>query len=195
MEEELALQAEATAKTNAKNSTAKANNVLLVDAVEVGSSDDMPIITGSASEEIITIAFEDISTSLYCNTSKVFIYPDTTKSGKKSKLAGQQYWIVTYNGKAFTTQDNRFIQALELNDLYEVRLKRNGDYLEFVGFTPASTKRTSVALMKEINDLEREEAENKAMSTKRVSWINQLDLKSVAPDESLVQRLLGNTVE
>jgi len=178
------------------DTTAKTNEIITAEAVEIPSSfDDVPTITGSESEEIITVPFKDISTSLYCNTSKVFIYPDTTKNGKESKLKGQQYWIVNYNGKAFTTQDNRFIQALELNDLYEVRLKRNGDYLEFVGFTPASTKRNSVALLKEINDLEREEAENKAMSLKRVSWINQVDLKSIAPDESLVQRLLGNAVE
>jgi hypothetical protein len=181
---------------NSADKTAQTNEIITADAVEITSSfDDVPTITGSASEEIITIPFAEISTSLYCNTSKVFIYPKKTKEGRDSKLADQQYWIVNYNGKAFTTQDNRFIQALEMNDLYEVRLKRNGEYLEFVGFTPASTKRNSVALLKEINDLEREEAENKAMSTKRVSWINNLDLKSVAPDESLVQRLLGNTVE
>lgn len=183
-------------KANSADKTAQTNEeIITANAVEVPFSDEVPTIEGSTSEEIITVPFKDISTSLYCNTSKVFIYPDTTKDGRESKLKGQQYWVVNYNGKAFTTQDNRFIQALEMNDLYEVRLKRNGQYLEFVGFTPASTKRNAVALLKEIKDLEREEAENQAMSLKRVSWINQLDLNKVAPDESLVQRLLGNTVE
>ena len=178
---------------NTADTTAKTNDVVTANAVEI--TDEMPVIEGSASGDMIIINQDEISTSLYCNTGKVFIYPDKTRDCKESKLAGQQYWIVTYNGKAFTTQDNRFIQAIELDDLYQVRLKRNGDYLEFAGFTPASAKRNSIALKKEIDDLANESRVNTAMTNKKISWINQLDLKSVAPDESLVQRLLGNAVE
>jgi hypothetical protein len=184
------------------DTTAKTNEIITAEAVEVPSSfDDVPTIEGSSSSEMIVVPTKDISTAFYCS-GKTFVYPKKTKDGRDSKLADEQYWVATYNGKAFTTQDASFIEALRIGDMHEVRLKRNGEYLEFVGFTTASTFRNAIALQREtaelqkqINDLNRDEAENRAMSTKRISWINNLDLKTVAPDESLMQKLLGNTVE
>jgi hypothetical protein len=134
---------------------------------------------------------EDIASSFYCDGSEL-LYPEYKKDGvTKSKLAGKSYWIITFNGKAFTTRDRRFVEALAINDLYSVKMKKDGDYLSLVNFTPASAKLNHQNLMNQIGNSEDERRERQAISLKRISYINSINLKDVVPDEDLVKSLMA----
>lgn len=153
-------------------------------------NDDVISTPSSTDNDYFVVPFSKIAESFYVNP-RTFIHKDLKKNKEINQLAGQQYWIVTYNGKALTTMDHNFVKASELNDLYEVRLKRNGDYLEIVNFTTISGKLNAETLHSQIQNLQDERRERQAISTKRLAYINSVDLASVNVDQSLVNSLIA----
>jgi hypothetical protein len=180
--EELALQAEATAKTNAKK---LANAIIDVEVEEVPQ---VETLDGA----VFTVEAKDINGSIYV-APRDFFHNEKTKADKVNPLAGQQYWVINYNGIAFTTMDKKFIDAKASSDLFEVKLKRTGQYLELVNFETISGKRNTDALLKEVKAIELDMREMTAWSNKRIAMIGALDSTSTpAINEDLRAQLMAN---
>lgn len=181
--EELALQAEATVKTNAKKT---ADSVIDVVAQEIPQ---VETLDGS----VFTVQAKDINSSIYV-APREFFHKELRKDDKPNPLAGQQYWVINYNGIAFTTMDKGFVDAKSKSDLFEVKLKRTGQYLELVNFETISGKRNTDALLKEVKAIELDMREMQAWSNKRIAMIGALDATSTpAINEDLRARLMANS--
>lgn len=171
--------------------TTKEIAVETIDIVETAQVIESDTTTEVLDSDQFIVRNEDIASSFYCDGSEL-LYPEFKKDGvTKNKLAGKSYWIVTFNGKAFTTRDRRFIEALAINDLYAVKMKKDGDYLSLVNYTLASAKLNHQTLMNQIANAEDERRERQAISLKRISYINSINLKDVVPDEDLVKSLMS----
>lgn len=144
----------------------------------------------STEGDVFTVQFDDIARSIYVNP-RVFTHADKKKDNTDNKLKGLNYWILTYNGKALTTMDEKFVKASELNDLYEIVLKRNGDYLELVNYTTLSGKLNAQTLHAQIKNHEFELKERVAINNKRIAYINSVDLSQMPAKQSLIDSLLG----
>lgn len=170
--------AEQTATTNP--TTQASIEVVTEEIVNVPSTDG----------DLIIVPFDDIARSIYVNP-RVFVHADKKKDNTDNKLKGLNYWILTYNGKALTTMDEDFVKASKMKDLYEIVLKRNGDYLELVNFTPLSAKLNAQTLHEQILANERASKEQQAISNKRIAYIHSVDLSQVPAKQSLIDSLLG----
>jgi hypothetical protein len=174
--------AEATATTNANTTANVVIDVVAQEVPQVETNDG----------DVFTVQAKDINSSIYV-APRDFFHKETRKDGKDNPLAGQQYWVINYNGVAFTTMDKAFIDAKSKSDLYEVKLKRTGQYLELVNFETISGKRNTDALLKEVKAIELDMREMTAWSNKRIAMIGALDATSApAVNEDLRAQLMAN---
>jgi hypothetical protein len=105
-------------------------------------------------------------------------------------FAGETYWLVNYLDRVFTTNDEKFIKARELGDLYEVTLKERtvgtSVYLDLVDYTTNSEMEAF-----EQNEARREALNDaRAMSKKRLDLVNSLSLSHAPTNDLLMNRLL-----
>jgi len=174
--------AEATAPTNANTTADAVIDVIVEEVPQVETLDGA----------VFTVEAKDINGSIYV-APRDFFHNELRKDKKPNPLAGQQYWIINYNGIAFTTMDKKFIDAKAGSDLYEVKLKRTGQYLELVNFETISGKRNTDALLKEVKAIELDMREMTALSNKRIAMIGALDITSApAINEDLRAQLMAN---
>jgi hypothetical protein len=184
-QEELALQAEATARTNAKKT---ANAVITVDAEEipdavvaVTSNNALPAGGVFRGTQIAKLKVQT-RTRKYDKFKPDGITPHT--------FAGETYWLVNYLDRVFTTNDEKFIKAREIGDLYEVTLKErsvgNAVYLDLVDYTTNSEMDAF-----EQNEARREAlSDARAMSKKRLDLINSLSTAHAPTNDLLMSKLL-----
>ena len=183
--------AEATATPTA---TVIVNPVLDVQVDEIPQVEEV-----YADGDVFTVPEDKIAMSISV-APRDFYHQEKRKDGKDNPLAGQQYWIVTYNGVAFTTMDKTFIGAKAIDDLYSVQLKRTGQYLQLVNFQTMSGKLNADRLLKEIKAINKESKaieleikEMNAWSNKKIAMIGALDNSSMGTasiNEDLKSRLL-----
>jgi hypothetical protein len=105
-------------------------------------------------------------------------------------FAGETYWLVNYLDRVFTTNDEKFIKAREIGDLYEVTLKERtvgtSVYLDLVDYTTNSEMEAF-----EQNEARREALDDaRAMSKKRLELVNSLSTAHAPTNDLLMSRLL-----
>ena len=184
-QEELALQAEATAKTNAKK-TAEA--VITVDAQEVPDA-----VVAVTSDNALPSGgvFRGKAIAKLKVQTRTRQYPEFKRDGvTPHTFANQTYWLVNYLDRVFTTNDEKFIKAREIGDLYEVTLKERKDglavYLDLVDYTTNSEMEAF-----EQNEARREALNDaRAMSKKRLELVNSLSTAHAPTNDLLMSRLL-----
>jgi hypothetical protein len=184
-QEELALQAEATARTNAKKT---ANAVITVEAEEipdavvaVTSNNALPAGGVFRGTQIAKLKVQT-RTRQYPAFKPDNITPHT--------FANQTYWLVNYLDRVFTTNDEKFIKAREIGDLYEVTLKERSVgtnvYLDLVDYTTNSEMDAF-----EQNEARREALNDaRAMSKKRLELVNSLSTAHAPTNDLLMNKLL-----
>ena len=134
-------------------------------------------------------------------SERTFRHKDTKKDGTPNKLAGEQYWLVSYSAtsgavaRTFAVDSEKFVKAIELGDLHEVVLEEqeNGGvkYLRLKSFTPESQYLNMLNLRKQSAKIKQDMFEASAISKARLSAINSIDLTSVSPaSESLMKALM-----
>lgn len=129
-------------QANTADTTAKTNDVVSVDAVEIinAPTPAQPVVALPAGGVIIgddvdNISFQDIKQ-----------YPAKKKDGvTPHTFAGQDYFLFSYKGKNFTTRNKDFAAAHKAGDLYSVTLGERVDgsatYFELTGYTTVTQRR------------------------------------------------------
>ena len=180
-EDEIVLGADTTATTNVKKSSAKANDVVSVDAVEIinAPTPAQPVVALPAGGVIIgddvdNISFQDIKQ-----------YPAKKKDGvTPHTFAGQEYYLFSYKGKNFTTRNKDFASAHKAGDLYSVTLGERVDgsatYFELTGYTTITQRRAR-------RNFEIEEAR----SDFQIKQLQSFNHEAVTANEDLLSKLLN----
>ncbi len=142
MNEEIVSEAEATAKTNAKKSSANANDeIISVEATEVPQIEaqarpftPLPNNGVLLDDDVFLIGAPDVKQ-----------YPEFKKgTTTKHTYAFQDYYLFPINGKVFTTRDKNFAEAHKMGNLYSVtlgeRVVGTQIYLELMNYITRTQK-------------------------------------------------------
>jgi hypothetical protein len=134
-------------------------------------------------------------------SERTFRHKDTKNDGTKNKLAGEQYWLVSYSAtptsvaRTFAVDSEKFVKAIELGDLHEVVLEEqdNGGvkYLRLKSFLSESQYLNMLALQDKSAEIKERMIERKEMSAFRLKAIGSIDLTETSPaSDSLMRALL-----
>lgn len=166
---------------NTADTTAKTNDVVSVDAIEV------PQIEAQA-QPVTQLPNGGVllGNDLYLiSAPSVRQYPDTKKgSTERHTFAGQDYYLFPINGKVFTTRDKSFATAHKTGDLYSVtigeRVVGSAVYLEMTGYVTKTQKLAQMAFDKQV-----------AVANYTIKRLESYDPKTAVVDADLMGSLLA----
>ncbi len=186
MDETIDQVAEATAKTNAKKSSANANDeIISVEATEVPQIEvQAQPVTQLPNNGVL------LGNNLFLiGAPSVRQYPEYKKgSTEKHTFANQDYYIFPINGKVFTTRDKNFAEAHKMGNLYSVtigeRVVGSAVYLEMTNYVTKTQKLAQAEFDQKI-----------AMSDFAIKRLQDYDPSKSQADANLVNSLLAGALQ
>jgi len=182
MDETIDQVAEATAKTNAKKSSANANDeIISVEATEVPQI-EVQAQPFTALPNNGNLMGNDL---FLIGAPSVRQYPATKKgSTDPHTFANQDYYIFPINGKVFTTRDKSFTEAHKLGNLYSVtlgeRVVGSAVYLEMTNYVTKTQKLAQIDFDKQV-----------AMNNFAIKRLDSFDPSKASVDADLMGSLLA----
>jgi hypothetical protein len=186
--------ADTTAQTN--------EDYVIADAIDVPTIiESTPTVETALPDGMIRLT-EDKLIGAFQVSERTFRHKETKKDGTKNKLAGEQYWLVSYSAspgavaRTFAVDSEKFVKAIELSDLHEVVLEEqeNGGvkYLRLKSFFTESQHLNMLNLQDRSAEIKERMAERKATSAFRLKAIQSIDLSAEASpaSESLMKALM-----
>lgn len=166
---------------NTADTTAKTNDVISVDAVEIPQIEQQAQpVTQLPNGGVL------IGDNLYAiSAPTVRQYPATKKgSTDRHTFAGQDYYVFPVNGKVFTTRDKNFATAHLTGDLYSVtigeRVVGSAVYLEMTGYITKTQKLAQMNFDKQV-----------AMNDFAIKRLDSFDPSKASVDADLMSSLLA----
>lgn len=167
---------------NTADTTAKTNEVISVEAVEIPQIEQQAQpVTQLPNGGVL------LGNDLYLiSAPTVRQYPDNKKgSTERHTFAGQDYYLFPINGKVFTTRDKNFASAHKTGDLYSVtigeRVVGSAVYLEMTGYITRTQKKAQMDFDKEV-----------ALSNFAIKRLDSFDPKTASVDADLMGSLLAS---
>lgn len=186
MDETIDQVAEATAKTNAKKSSANANDeIISVEATEIPQIEvQAQPVTQLPNNGVL------MGNDLFLiGAPSVRQYPATKKgSTLPHTFANQDYYLFPINGKVFTTRDKNFAEAHKTGNLYSVtigeRVEGAMTYLEMTNYATKTQKLAQIEFDSKV-----------AMSNFRIKQLEAYDPSKSQADANLVNSLLAGALQ
>lgn len=167
---------------NTADTTAKTNDVISVDAVEIPQIEQQAQPFKALPNN--GVLMED--NLFLISAPTVRQYPATKKgSTERHTFAGQDYFIFPINGKVFTTRDKDFASAHKMGDLYSVtigeRVVGSAVYLEMTGYITKTQKLAQMNFDKQV-----------AMNDFAIKRLESFDPSKASVDADLMGSLLAS---